>query len=237
MKKWLLASLGLLLALGLSACGDAPSKEKEEGAKANTTDVKKASAYPEADEVAKQAFQASVDFDARVIYEDLASEKLQKYLIPETPKKEYAFDNEVYGDSNFSSLDKESIKKEEVISPGDYQKLIDSKDYFFAVYDQYKTKGVLDYILIGKSDGSYTLPGESNTVLAELYPDNTDYYVFKLELIKEHGDWKLSSYNDWPYFNETNTKKREARIREMVKGDDKRITVLHRGENFTTDSN
>ncbi|MGJ8730962.1 hypothetical protein ACRW9N_10885 [Listeria aquatica] len=226
MKKWLLASLGLLLALGLSACGDEPSKEKEEGAKANTTDVKKASASPEADQVAKQAFQAIVDWNVREIYEDYSSKEYQEYLISDKSK-----------DTNFQDLDRQMIHEDdESLVPGEYKQLIDSKDYFFAVYDQFKEKGALDYVLIGSTEYGSSGSGDG-TPLTDIYSDNTDMYVYRLELIKEDGKWKLNAYQNWPNFNDWTTKKREARVQEMVKGDNEAVTVLHRGKSFVTDSN
>ncbi|EUJ44703.1 hypothetical protein [Listeria fleischmannii] len=225
MKKWIGMSMAILVIVILSACGGQDEAKKAEAdSEINKTDVKKASSYPEADQVAQNAFEAIVDWNAKEIYEDFSSKEYQKYLLSEESN-----------DPNFSVLDRKMIaEKKESLNEGEYKKLIRSDDYFLAVYNQYKTKGVLDYILIGSTENG--APGEFGG-LTEVYPDNTDLYVYKLELVKEGSDWKLNSYHSWPHFDEFDASDREARIQEMVKGNSKNITVLHRGKSFVTDSN
>lgn len=218
MKKWCVVGLSILLMVVLSACGQGETEKAEAGSKTNTTDVKKESPYPEADQVARKAFEATVDWDPRAIYEDYSSKAYQEYLISEKSQ-----------DPNFSDLDRQMIHEESEVSySGDYKKLMKSGDYFLGVYDQYKSEGALNYILIG--DTHYSS-------LTEVYPDNTDFYIYKLELIKEGSEWKLNSYHSWPHFDEFYASDRDARVREMIQADSKKITVLHRGESFVTDSN
>ncbi|WP_088816499.1 hypothetical protein [Listeria goaensis] len=238
MKKWIGMSVAIVVIVILSACGGQEETKKAEAGSDNQTDVKKASAYPEADQVARNSFEALVDLDFRAIYEEHASKKLQDYVMEAPASNSPIKSDSSYQDGNFSGLDKVSIKKEEALNPGGYKELVNDKDYFFAMYDQLKDKGVLNYILIGKATaGLYSLPGESGTPLAEIYPDNNKFYVFKLEMEKEEGKWKLSSYQSWPHFDEFDASDREARIQKMVRADSKNITVLHRGKSFVSDSN
>ncbi|MBC1399906.1 hypothetical protein [Listeria fleischmannii] len=225
MKKWCVVGLSLLLMVVLSACGQGETEKAEAGSKTNTTDVKKESPYPEADQVAREAFESIVDGDFKSIYEKYSSKDYQEYLISEKSQ-----------DTNFSGSDRQMIHEEdEILYPGDYKKLIQSGDYFLGVYDQYKTEEVLNYILIGSTE--HGAPGVGGTHRAEIYSDNTDLYVYKLELIKEDAKWKLNSYHSWPHFDEFDVKDRDARVREMVRADSKKITVLHRGKSFASDSN
>jgi hypothetical protein len=234
MKKWCVVGLSLLLMVVLSACGQGEAEKAEAGSKTNTTDVKKESPYPEADQVARKAFEATVDWNPRAIYEDYASKELQDYLMEKPDKNWPIQSDDPYHDSKFANIDRDSIKNEETLNPGEYKKLIKEKDYFFSVYDQYKTEGVLNYILIGATENG--APGV-NDGYTEVYPDNTDLYIYKLELTKEGSEWKLNSYHSWPHFDEFDVKDRDARVRKMVQADSKKITVLHRGKSFVTDSN
>ncbi|MBC1373806.1 hypothetical protein HB847_15750 [Listeria booriae] len=194
----------------LTACGS-DQTEKAQAAK-ETNDVKKASAYPEADAVAKVAYEAILDGDKKGIF-NLGSKDLQKSLLLENSP-----------DPDFYSETIETINSSEVANPNNYKNAISTGDYFLGVYDNLKNKNRLNYLLI--LNPVDRLPDFQDWYT---YTENKEYQAIKIELIKEDGQWKLEQNRDW--FSIKGSERNQL-VQNVVDVQNEKVTVLHRGTTF-----
>lgn len=194
----------------LTACGS-DQTEKAQAAK-KMDDVQKESAYPEADAVAKEAYQAILDTNKKMIF-NLGTKELQSsLLLPNSP------------DPEFYSESIETIDASEDILPNNYSNSIKDDDYFLGVFNNVEREGILNYVLIIKPTEKLADANEWLT-----YSPDKEFQSFKIELVKEDGAWKLSQRRDW--FSVKGSE-RDQFVQQVVDGQNKDVTVLHRGISF-----
>ncbi|WP_137657574.1 hypothetical protein [Listeria newyorkensis] len=188
----------------LTACG-LDQTEKAQAAK-KMDDVQKESAYPEADAVAKEAYQAILDVDRSKILKMASTELYQDLSNPKTT------------DPDFSDQDIEQLKVSDPVIPGNYKASIQTSDYFLAShYD--KTKETMYYLLAIQPQTKLADRFEWHT-----YTPNKEYQVFKIELIKVNKQWVLDENSDWFSMS---TNDRAKFIDKLMHEKDKHTTVLH----------